>query len=314
MNTEPLEPRRLLAATPLNSGQQTPSTIGVVGEIDEYTIEVTAAQPVLLVAIGETAVSANFSAVVDVVSPTGSRVASKSFGGTGAIEVAPASGASGSNFLPGTYTLRVHDVGNDATGSYRLTAFTPGVAQFDDEGNDNITDTTDSESAVSGRRYAATAEPGDLDIWRIDATVGQALSVTVAQNDAGAAIDPQYWLITSDGHIAATARDDEGSRGEITASRTGSYYAIVADGNSDATGIYALTFTRVPGVQYTGDADTSALAPNTSRAGDLPTGDADVFSTYVDSGATLTVTIDRGSSGSLDPYVEVRGPSGKLVG
>lgn len=302
---EVLESRRLLAASPLISGKSVEANISEVGQVDQYTITVQPNQRYMIAAVGKTSGGSSFSVKGQIVPPSGSDESTTTF--TGNIGRA-LDGGSG----PQTYTIRIFDDGSNATGGYRLTVFTSNGAQDDDDAND-FSDTTDNTSANSGQRSAATADVGDLDVWRLDVKQRQSLTVTVVENDEDSPISPEVWLLDASGRLVAHQTNEVGLRLAATAAESGAYYAVVADQGSNSPGVYGIAFTRVPGQQYTGDPDTGPLSPNVTRSGDLPAGDADVFTVYLKPGQDISVTVSRKADSSLDPRVILYDPSGATV-
>lgn len=298
-----LEARRLLADVPLVSGRSVNATVGAPGEADTYTIHVGTSQRYLIAAVGKMSGAAGFGVQAQVIPPAGS--------GESTTTLTGAAGRA-TNGATGTWTIRVTDSGGESTGGYRLTVFVPGATQEDDDSND-FSDTTDSASANSGQRNAGTADIGDLDVWRLDVKDGQAITATVVENSAGDPVDPDVWLIDASGRLVTHRTSSVGLRLSATATKTGSYYAVVADQGAATPGVYGITFTRVPGAQYTGDPDTGPLAPNTVRMGNLPPGDGDVFGIWLAPGQTIAATLTADAGQPLDPRIELHDPSGKRL-
>jgi Ca2+-binding RTX toxin-like protein len=293
---EHLELRRLLAGTPLASGLSVTSTIGVSGETDTYSVTVPSGVSRFVVTVGATS-GGGFAPSL------GSTLSSTSVSGGPKVYSVPGAG---------TYDVTVS--AGSATGGYRITAFVPGVAQQDDDAGEFV-DTRDSEDVNSGQRYAATIEPGDLDLFRIDVTANQRISVTLTENDAGSAIDPVLILLDDDGNLANDPTsfqqtDEEGVRVSADGTQSGRYWAIVAEAGSNDTGIYGIATARVPGTQYTGDPDTAPVDAGELRNGELPAGDVDVFEMPgIRRNDTVTITLNR-TGGSLDPDLVVYFPDG----
>jgi Ca2+-binding RTX toxin-like protein len=206
----------------------------------------------------------------------------------------------------GTYELRVSDAGANDTGAYTLTAFTPGS---------NFSYGEEGAEAESGRRRAAGVGPGDLDIWTIDTQKGQYIATEVTENKAGDPVQLGAILFAPDGSVAATKTSATGFTLEVphTQTVTGLYQLVVYEPTAQVSGRYGITFARFPGKQNTEDPDTISLLPNnTTRNGDAPGGDFDIFAVYIDEGATFSATASRGSSGSLDPLLQLYNPDGSL--
>jgi hypothetical protein len=205
----------------------------------------------------------------------------------------------------GTYRVRLRDVGSNDFGNVNITAFYYASS---------ITDSDDAFAAASGRRFAATIGPGDLDVWTLTAAKGQFLSVGATENSAGSALDVGVLVIGPDGKIVKSAENTKGVKLDIPSAAAGNYYAVVYEPGANTTGRYGITFGRVPGAQYTGDPDTQTpLTNGVTRTGDMPGGDYDIFGINLTAGQTFTATLTRGSTGSLDPELLLIDPTGKLV-
>lgn len=289
---EAVEVRRLLAS--LVSSTTLNGVIATDTEVDTHTIVVNANDP-LVVALGNPG-SGGFVARVQVLNPSGSIIAD---------DIAGVGGGTRLNLVAtqsGTYTIRVFEDGQDASGNYTLTAFRIGT-QVD----------PDTATVESGRRFAAVVGPGDLDVWTISATQGQQLSVIVTENNSGDPTDLAVTFVAPDGTIISNVNDEAGVRVEHKATQTGTYYAVVSEQGADETGTYGITFTRLPGAQYSGDPDTAFLEAGEARDVNLPGGDADVWSFYAEKGVSIVATLAAASGSNLDPQLLLYGPDGSLL-
>ena len=285
----PLEARRLLAA--ITSGS--PIIDSVQGNaVDSYTIDVTAGAPFLVAVHDE---SGTLSPRLRVTGPSG---------GSPLIDVTDADGASRIVSTPttGTYTIQIS--AGSGSGTYKLITFRPSTVTNDD----------DLIAAISGRRFAKQMDPGDIDFFTIDATVGQSLTATMTENTPSLGLDPRARLISPDGRVVVDQFDEHGVRVEDRATRAGRYFVVATDNGDDDSGIYGMAITQVPSPQYEGDPDTAPLVSGTTRNGDAPAGDADVVEIpNILVGDQLSFVVNRGSTGSLDPDVVLYGPDGATL-
>lgn len=291
---EPFEGRRLFAS--ITAGiTQTVAINTTTAKTKDFTVTLKAGQA-FVAAAGDPGTT-SFAPELLLISPTGRTVATVG-GDKGALLSTTVS-------TTGTYTLRVRDSKSDQSGSVKVTAFYTGAS--------TITDSDDAFTAQSGRRFAATIAPGDLDVWTVNAKAGQFLSVFATENIVGSALDPGIILIGPDGKIITTKTSETGIKIDQPSLKTGKYYAIAVESGQNDTGRYGISFAQTPGVQYTGDPDTQApLVSGTSRTGDLPGGDIDVFQVSATAGKTFKLTLAR-TTGSLDPEILVVDPTGKIV-
>lgn len=288
---EQVEPRRLLAA--LVSSTTVNGSIQSETEIDSFTISVQSGDP-LFVALGNVP-SGSFVPRMQILSPSGATL----LNGT----AEPGRLYAGTASQSGTYTIRVTEDGQDATGNYTLTAFTTGVNQVD----------SDTGNVESGRRFAANISPGDLDVWEIDATAGQQLSTIVTENTSGENMDVAVSMYAPDGTLVSSKVDEAGILIEHKATQTGTYTVVVHESGADESGIYGITFTRLPGPQYSGDPDTTFLEAGQFRSVNLPGGDADVWTFYAKAGVNISSTLTAEFGSLLNPALLLYGPDGTLL-
>ncbi|MBC7784264.1 MAG: hypothetical protein H7144_10525 [Burkholderiales bacterium] len=287
-----LEPRQLFAV--LTPGQTVTTTISVIGQQKNWTVPLVAGRAVT-VAAGDLG-TGSFATQLSLINPSGAVVATNS-GNAGAFVTTTA-------LVTGTYTVRLSDVGNNQTGSARVTAFYYASS---------ITDSDDAFAAESGRRRAATIQPGDLDVWTLSASQAQFLSTVATENRSGDVLGIGVQLIGPHGKIVQQKSSDKGVKIDVSNSAAGKYYAVVYEPGSNATGRYGISFARAPGTQYAGDPDTATPLPaNTTRYGDLPGGDIDIFAITIAAGKKLSATVAR-TTGLLSPELLLIDPTGKVV-
>lgn len=289
---EACETRRLFAG--ITSSTTVAGTISNSTEVDNYTISVKSGDP-LVVALGNPG-SGGFVPRVQILNPGGSTLADSTaqIGSGTALNVIANS--------TGTYTIRVFSQDQSTTGNYTVTAFAIGSQADNDTGN-----------VESGRRFAANVGPGDLDVWTITATPGQTLSVIATENTAGSNMELSVLFVAPDGTIIANQNHSAGLRVDHKATQSGTYYAVVSEFGADELGTYGITFTRVPGLQYSGDPDTTFLAAGQSRNVNVPSGDADVWSFFAEQGVSIAAALTAAGGSGLNPQLLLYGPDGALI-
>jgi hypothetical protein len=287
-----LEPRRLFAA--LTPGQTISASITTVGQYKEWTLPLVAGRAVAISA-GD-AGTTSFAPGLSLIDPAGKTVSTSS-GDKGAF-------ISTTSLVTGTYKVRMKDVGNDQKGSVRVTAFYYAPT---------ITDSDDAYIAESGRRRASTIQPGDLDIWTINASNSQFLSSLAVENKAGDPIGVGMQMIGPDGKLIKNTTSTMGTRVDVQGSKKGNYYVMIYEPGQDATGRYGITFAQTSAPQYAGDPDTATpLSRDTKRVGDLPAGDYDIFALNLSAGQGIAVSFAR-TTGSLDPELLLIDSTGKVI-
>lgn len=294
MQIEPLEGRRHFAAT-LEPGVSYLTGIRSAGVQKNWSIDLVKGQALVLSASDAKGNSLTTELILK--DPNG-RTLNRAIGENGSFlgRVAP---------MTGRYTVRLRDLGGDDTGSVKITAFWH---------EPNIVDGDDAFDAQSGRRRAAHIDPGDLDVWSIDATQGQFISVLAAENDVGNAVGLGVLLVGPDGRGVANQESETGVNIDLENATAGRYYAVVYEkGANSPDGAYGISFAQTPGTQYAGDPDTATpLSNGVSRNGDLPGGDMDVWGIDLSAGDSFSATLTRGT-GSLDPELLLVSPSGSVL-
>lgn len=289
---DPLEPRQLFAS--LTPAQTYLTSISSPGVQKNWTIPIVAGQNITLAASDRSGGALETELIL--ISPSG-KTLRRSIGDKGAFMSYNAP-------VGGNYRVRLRDFGANNTGSVGVTAFYYAST---------ITDSDDAFSAQSGRRFAATIEPGDLDVWTLSASQAQFLSVTATENKAGDVLDIGVLLIGPNGAVVSGKESEKGIKLDVAGSSAGTYYAVVYEPGADNTGRYGISFARAPGTQYSGDPDTATpLPPSTTRSGDLPGGDMDVFGIPISAGQRISATVTR-TIGSLSPEMLLVDPTGRVV-
>ncbi|MGC4032327.1 MAG: hypothetical protein QM754_11460 [Tepidisphaeraceae bacterium] len=261
-----------------------------------WTITLTAGQAIYLAA-GETTASA-FQTQLILIAPTGKAIA-RSVGDSGSFmgKVAP---------VTGTYVVRVRDTDGTHTGPIQVTAFYTGAS--------TIADGDDAYTMESGRRYAASISPGDLDVWKIDASaVSQFISIVANENSTGSSVGVGVAVIGPNGQGVSAKESESGFALDIPKAAKGTYYAVAYEPGANASGRYGISLGKTPGSQTTEDPDTqTALVSGQTRTGDLPSGDIDLFQTTLSAGKKVTITFARNGS-SVTPAILLIDPSGNQV-
>lgn len=260
-----------------------------------WSINLIAGQAII-VAAGESTASA-FEPQLILITPNHKAMA-RSVGDSGAFisKVAP---------VTGTYVVRIRDTdGTHVSGVTVTAAFT---------GSSPIIDSDDAGTEQSGRRFAASISPGDLDVWRIPASGKQFLSVVANENANGSSVGIGVAILGPDG-VGVTAKESEtGFAIDVPNVKAGNYYAVAYENGVNASGRYGIAFGLTPGVQTTEDPDTQTpLVSGATRTGDLPSGDIDLFQQSLAAGKTLKVSLARNGS-SVTPAILLIDPNGNQV-
>ena len=292
---EVLEPRRLLTA--IASGQTLAGTIAVTGEQDDFTFSVAAGERIV-VALARTS-AAGFVPQLDLFAPDNTRV-------TGSVD------ANGLNIevtaeQTGTYRAVVAEQFDDATGSYNITlAKLPGPQSNSD---------ADGGTLASGQRRTGAIGVGDLDVYTFTATDGGRVILGIGEAGATAFV-PQLDVYDPAGARVTGSVDQTGFNLEFTPDAGGTYYAVVREQFSDATGNYRLSLLSLPGAIADDalDDDGGAIVSGQRLSGNVDApGDLDAFTFSASQGHRIILGIGDSGATSFVPQLDVYGPDGARV-
>ncbi|MCA9759261.1 MAG: T9SS type A sorting domain-containing protein [Candidatus Eisenbacteria bacterium] len=233
--------------------------------------------------VGET----SFVPMIELYDPNGVRVG-YDYGGVAA-SVAHAALATG------TYTVRVSDYYDSNSGTYDLYfAEIPGANELGALSNDSVT--------------TESIDLGDLDTFRIDATIGNHIELRIA--DVGeTGFVPMIELFDPNGARVGYDYGNVAASVALTAAMNGAYTVLVKDYYEVNTGTYDLYFARMPGANELG-----ALANDSVTTESIDLGDLDTFRIDATIGNHIELRIsDVGETGFV-PMIELFDPSGARVG
>ena len=180
-----------------------------------------------------------------------------------------------------------------------------------------------ADSAGLGDQASGIVNPeSDVDVWFLDLTAGQFLSVDVDANEAGSPLDPEIALIAPDGVTVIVTNDDfDGLDSRIShhITTSGRYYvAIKGFGNQGGpTARYAINFGTVTcgtvGTEQEpndGPGTATPIAIGDSGSGEIcardahPAGDVDYWAFTAQAGTTIELDVDAEALGVLsDPFL-----------
>lgn len=187
-----------------------------------------------------------------------------------------------------------------------------------------------ADSVGLGDQASGTVNPaGDVDVWFVDLTAGQFLSVDVDATEAGSPLDPVIALFAPDGVTQIATNDDfDGLDSRIShfIPTSGRYFvAIRGFGNQGgAAGTYAINFglvtcAAVGTEEEPNDAPETAtpIAIGATGVGeicardDFPIGDVDYWSFTAQAGTAIELDVDAEVLGVLsDPFLAAFGGEG----
>lgn len=283
-------------AAPIQSGQTRSAFMGP-GDLDIYTFTAGKGQSIgvgMMVTGGDAAFSPNLA----LYGPGGALIQTKwDYAGVGV--------GTTSAPLDGTYYVVASDYGADATGSYNLTVAV--LPEVQDPGGDG-------GPIASGQTRSAAIDKGDIDVFTIDAHIGDSISVVITETSGDAYFNPYLGLYGPNGILLDGRWDVTGTGvSELSVTQEGTYYIYVADYEYDGTGNYNITAARVRGAQQIGG-DGGTLQNGQVRSASIGLGDIDVFAFAAQTGQKITGILTETAGGpAFNPYLAVFAPDGTYL-
>ena len=219
--------------------------------------------------------------------------------------------------LTGIYTVVVGSQNIENGGEYRLTlAHSPSLVldvPSDDEGG----------AFQNGNNHRGRIHVGDLDQWRFDANIGDAVTVMIGEIVEGE-IDPgfvpQIWIRGPDGTQLGL---DWGGNAALlhvpTLPRTGTYTVVVGSQNLSTGGAYTLTLAHSPGTFVVPQGDEGGVITNGgNHRGAIHVGDMDQWRFTANRHDAVTIEIGEVLVSEVDPgfvpQILLRAPNGAELG
>jgi hypothetical protein len=218
---EALESRRLLAA--ILSDQTVTGSIGIVGEVDEYTFAANAGESVIATLAEQ--VPTGYDPALELRAPDGTLVVSD-FTNFEGVDGLGADLFAHNLAQTGTYTLRVSDNGQNETGNYTLTIAKLAGAQSPNDGDGGV--------IASGQRREGTIGLGDLDVYTFTANANEPVILTTVEPVA-TGFDPYTRVYGPNGAFIiedfTNFNGDDGLGNDLsfTTAASGTYYVVVSD-------------------------------------------------------------------------------------
>ncbi len=272
-----------------------------IGDLDTWTFDATAGDSIML-GIGETGASTDFSPWIRLKSPTGQNLGSESNVAADQIESVAS--------VTGTYTVVVAsaDAGLDGFGDYTLTLTRtagPYTISPGDEGG----------AMTNGSTHLGNTHIGDLDTWSFQATAGDSIMLGIGET-AGTGFNPWIRLKSPTGQNLGSQTDVAAAQIENVATVTGTYTVVVAsaDANLDGFGSYQLTVVKTAG-PYTVDDEGGLMVNGSSHTGSISTGDLDVWSFTATAGESIILGLgETGLGTDFSPWIRLKSPTGQNLG
>ncbi len=268
-----------------------------LGDIDVFTIPVTAGQDILITASESNYLGAAGLGELGMIvfSPTGTVLENTSNAIGRAVRLANAPST-------GTYTIAIFDSSADEINVYGLTATT-------------LTSTAalsgDSGAIVSGELKRGRIDYGDTDVYTFTGAVNQSVAIFLTDMN-GDAFAPAVYVVAPDGTLLIAT---SGAAGVATSfsnfTQTGIYRIVIWHSGGDDVGEYGLTMTLSNSSQpATGD--SGPIASLATRTGVITAGDADIYTFNATAGVNFTVNLAETQASGFDPGIIIYRPNGTL--
>jgi len=212
----------------------------------------------------------------------------------------------------GTYLVVVGDASGSYSGSgaYRLTLAKTGSAVVVSPGDEG-------GPMTNGAMHTGTIDVGDLDVWTVNANVGEAIVVRMGEVVSGSSLTPWLRIYSPTGALLGSNFSSIGAEVAATAPISGTYLVVVGDasGSYSGSGAYRLTLAKTGSDVVVSPGDEGGPLPNGAATnGTIDVGDLDVWTVIANVGDQIIVTMDEATSGSaLTPWLRVYAPSGTLL-
>ncbi|MCU0786470.1 MAG: hypothetical protein MUF81_20985, partial [Verrucomicrobia bacterium] len=213
----------------LTNGWMHTGTISPAGDSDSWTFDATAGDAIV-VRVGELANLA-FAPKIQLFSPTATLL------GTSATTVGAEIAITATN--SGTFTVVVSDNAGTQTNSYRLTLAKTGAAVAVAPGDEG-------GPMTNGLMHTGTINVGDLDVWTVAATNGDAIVVRMGETNFGSALNPQVRIYGPTGLLLGNVDTAYGAEVAIRATNTGTFLVLAGDFTASwsGSGPYRLTLAK----------------------------------------------------------------------
>jgi hypothetical protein len=273
------------------------------GDLDLWTFNATTGDS-LIVRIGEITTTNTFTPWIRLYGPNG-KLLDSGFG-TLAGEVSMTATNTG------TFLAVISD-GNGAfsgSGNYRLTLAKTGDAVIVSAGDDG-------GPMTNGLMHTGIIQTGDLDLWTFNANIGEAIIMRIGEITDTNSFTPWVRLYGPNGKLLSSGFGSFAGEVTATATNTGTFLAVVSDGNGalSGSGDYRLTLVKSGGLLTTSPGDEGGpLLANVNPQGTIVRGDLDAYAFTACAGETLSLELDElVDNENFFPWLRLIGPNGALL-
>ncbi|MEO8136644.1 MAG: hypothetical protein ABI831_22055, partial [Betaproteobacteria bacterium] len=288
---------------PLTNGALHTGTIAV-GDLDVWTVAAVAGEAIV-VRMGEATAGLSLTPWLRIYSPAGALL-DDSFSTVGAEVVVPSAP------LTGTYLVVAADGSNSwaGSGAYRLTLAKTGTAVTVSPGDEG-------GPLTNGAVHTGIIDVGDLDVWTVTATAGDAITIRMAEDTAGLSLTPWLRIYSPAGAKLDDSFSTIGAEVAVpSAPASGTYLVVVADGSNSwaGSGAYRLTLAKTGSpVTVTPGDQGGPLTNGFMHTGNINVGDLDLWTVDAVAGEAIVVRMGETISSTLTPWLRIYSPAGTLL-
>jgi hypothetical protein len=161
----------------------------------------------------------------------------------------------------------------------------------------------------SGVRRSGFLDPGDLDVFTFAADAGD--NILIGMSRSNSAIEPRIDVYRPDGVLLVSDIDVFAAVAEAVAPTTGTYTAILRDGDADESGGYAVSLAIGPQAITADPADNDGgILTAATTPGYVTVGDTDLYTFNATAGVPFTVRMIRQNPTAMEPTLIIYGPDG----
>jgi len=199
-----------------------------VGDLDVWTVTAIAGDAIVA-RMGELADGSALTPHVRIYSPSGALM--RNSWGDEAAEAAVTATTSGTHLV----VVGDHGTGYEGTGTYRLTLAHTGSAVTVSPG--------DEGGPLNAGLSTGIIDVGDLDVWTLTASAGEAIVVTLEEVAGAGQLTPHLRIYGPSGSLMRNTWGDAWAQASVTATVSGTHLVVVGDHGAGIAGVggYRLT-------------------------------------------------------------------------
>lgn len=175
-------------------------------------------------------------------------------------------------------------------------------------------DLGDGGALISGKTRSASIALGDIDVFTLEAGVGDSISVAVFETGTDSPFNPWVGLYAPDGTYLDGRWDYYSSyAGRTNAPQAGVYTVVVRDFDDDRGASYNITLARTGGAPVPGNGEVPIRSGET-RSSSLGQAGIDIYTFDAHIGDSISIAMMQTSGdAAFDPAISLYAPDGTLL-